>query len=346
MLHTLQIALHHVALLLVILYQVGHLQQSSIHSPDTIDARIVVFLLHRAYCLHNFLRLSIFANTCRGSGIHARNMDDGFLRGVQHLTDMVQIVAMIEMITQHQVFQILVAVQLLIVVIGNGIEPGLVLYSQHGYAVAAEVRTRHRHDMPRRVVHHASHHITQIRVGISRGMVKFIDSQERVVEVLVRYLLHAIAQRGVGTHQNLCSRLTEEFYEAAFLVFLVLHIRQVEVGSHLPVGKESVGPQFRVLKRAPDALFRHRHHHLLQSLMHQLVQSDEHQRTAFARCWRSLNQQETLLPGLVSLGLHLTHTQSVGGCCFACLLVAYVNDVIAILFHICLSFLFLFVSLQ
>ena len=66
-------------------------------------------------------------------------MDDGFLGGVQDFCDVVEIVSVVEMIAKHQILQILVAVQLLIVVIGYGIEPRLVFYSQHGDAVAAEI---------------------------------------------------------------------------------------------------------------------------------------------------------------------------------------------------------------
>ena len=287
--HALQIALHHVAFLLVILHQVSHLQQSSVLSPDMIDACIVIFILNRPYCLHDFIGFSILADTCRGTGVHAGNMDNGLLRGVQHFTDVVQIVSMIEVITQHQILQIPIAIQLLIVVIGDRMESGLVLHSQHRNTIATKVTARHGHDMPCGVVHHASHHIAKVRVGISRGMVELINGQQCVVEVLIRDFLHAVAQRGVGTHQDLRALLMEEFDEAPLLVLLVLHVRQVEVGCHLPVSEEALWHQPCVLKRASNALFRHGHHHTFQSLVHQLVQGDEHQRTALARCWRSFD---------------------------------------------------------
>ena len=102
--------------------------------------------------------------------------------------------------------------------------------------------------MPCRVVHHAAHHVAQVRVGISRGVVELINRQQRVVEILVRNLLHAVSQRSMGTDQYLCPLLTEELNEASLLVLLVLHVRQVEVRSHLPVSKESVGLQLRVLE--------------------------------------------------------------------------------------------------
>ena len=62
---------------------------------------------------------------------------------------MIQVRTMIEMVAQHKVLQILVAVQLLIVVIGNRIESCFVLHPQDRYSVASEVTARHSHDMSR-----------------------------------------------------------------------------------------------------------------------------------------------------------------------------------------------------
>ena len=128
-LHPLQVALHHIALLHIILHQVGHLQQPSVLSADVIDARVIVLILQRAYLLHNLICLGILAHASRGAGIHAGYMDDGLLRCVQHLLDVLQIRAVIEVVAQHEVLQILIAIQLLIVVIGDGIETGFIFYS-------------------------------------------------------------------------------------------------------------------------------------------------------------------------------------------------------------------------
>ena len=62
---------------------------------------------------------------------------------------MVEIRAMIEVIAQHEVLQIAIAVELLIIVIGDGIEAVLVLHPEHRNAVASEVAARHGYDVSR-----------------------------------------------------------------------------------------------------------------------------------------------------------------------------------------------------
>ena len=176
MLDVLQIVLHHVALFLFILYEVGHFQHSPVRSPDVVDAGVIVLMIQRAYHFHNLGCLLIFAQSCGSPLVDAGNVDDGLLPRIQYLTDMVQIRTMIEVVAQHQILQIPVAVQLLVVVIGNGEEPRFILSPQHRDAVASEVRARHRHDMACRVVHYPAHHIAQVRVGIGTGVMEFVDS--------------------------------------------------------------------------------------------------------------------------------------------------------------------------
>ena len=134
--------------------------------------------------------------------------------------------------------------------------------------------------MPGRIVHHPAHHIAQVRVGISAGMVEFVDSQQHMIERIVVQFLHAITQGGMGTDQYLRPVVLEELQEASFLIRFVLHIRQIEIGRHDPVGKESAIHQIGILKRSPDTFLRHSHHHFLNTLMGQLVQRNIHQRPA------------------------------------------------------------------
>ena len=324
-----QIPLHQISLPRVVLHQVCHLQQPSVSCAYIIYTGVVVLTLHSPDGTHDVLRLGILSQSSRGSGVHARNVDDGLLRRVQHLVDVVQVVATIEVIAQHQVFQILVAIQLLIVVVSHGIEPRLILLPQHGDAVTSEVRARHGDNMARRVVHHPSDHIAQIRRCIGTCVVKLVNRQQHIVKAVIREFLHAVAQRGMGTHQHLRCILSKELQEASLLVPLVLHVAQVIVGRHPPVGKEAMLPQVRVLERASDALFGHRHHHLLHSLMRQLVQRDEHQRTALARCRWCLNQQKPFVACLVCLGLHLAHAQIIRCRCLSRLFVANIHDIVA-----------------
>ena len=111
---------------------------------------------------------------------------------------------------------------------------------------------------------------------------EFIDGQQRIIKAVVRQFLHAVAQSGMSAHQHFSVMLPEELYESPFLILLVLHVCQVEVRSHLPVGKKASARQIGILERTAYALFRHSHHHLLNALMLQLVECDKHQRTTLA----------------------------------------------------------------
>ena len=70
-----------------------------------------------------------------------------FSAGFEHLQDVVGVGAGIEEIADVELLQILVAVELLIVGVGDGLELRLVLRGKHRLGVAAEIGAGHRHDM-------------------------------------------------------------------------------------------------------------------------------------------------------------------------------------------------------
>ena len=113
-------------------------------------------------------------------------------------------------------------------------------------------------------------------------MVELVDGQQHMIERIVVQFLHAVTQSGVGTDQYLRPVVLEELQEASFLVLLVLHVCQVEVGRHDPIRKEAAIHQIGILKRPSDTLLRHSHHYLLDTLTGQFVQRDIHQCPALA----------------------------------------------------------------
>lgn len=62
--------------------------------------------------------------------------------------NMVQIRTMIEVVAQYQILQVLIAIQLLIIIIGNGKEFGLILSPEHRYSIATKITARHGYNMP------------------------------------------------------------------------------------------------------------------------------------------------------------------------------------------------------
>ena len=90
---------------------------------------------------------------------------------------MIQITSLVEMVAKQQVFQVPIAIELLIIVVGDRKETGLILLPQHGQTVTPEIATGHGHDVSRGVVHHPSYHIAQVRLRICAGVVKLVNGQ-------------------------------------------------------------------------------------------------------------------------------------------------------------------------
>ncbi len=91
------------------------------------------------------------------------------------LADMLHVRAVVEVVAQHQILQVTVTIELLVVVVGDGEELRLVLHPQHGYSIATEVAARHGHDVTCRVVDYSTHDITKSAFGIGTGVVKLVD---------------------------------------------------------------------------------------------------------------------------------------------------------------------------
>ena len=147
MLDVLQIILHHIAFFPLIFHKVSNFQHPSVIGFDVINACIIVLMVYGTYHLDDFRCFLILTQTCCCPLIDAWYMYDRLLSCVEHFSYMIQIRAMIEVITQNKIFEVFVAIQLLVIVIGNGIELGFVLCSEYRDAVTSEVTACHCHDM-------------------------------------------------------------------------------------------------------------------------------------------------------------------------------------------------------
>ena len=178
----------------MVFHQIGNLQQSAVLGSDVIDAAIVVIpFLYLTDNLDNFIHLRVFTQTAGCSGVDTRNMDDGLLGSIQHLGDMVEITAVIEVIAQDEVLEIAITVELLIIVVGYREETGLILCPQYRNTIASEVTARHGNNMTGGIIHHPAHDVAQSAVHISTCMMKLIYRQEAIVKLLVTYFLHAVS---------------------------------------------------------------------------------------------------------------------------------------------------------
>ena len=99
--------------------------------------------------------------------------------------------------------QIFVAVQLLIVGVGDGIELRLVLRGQHRLGVAPEVGAGHRDDMHLVAGDELAEMLAELVVGIGRDVVKLVHGDQPIVERLDAELVHGEAESRMGADQHL-----------------------------------------------------------------------------------------------------------------------------------------------
>ena len=265
-------------------------------------------------------------------------MDNRLLCSIKHLCQMIEIASMIKVVSQDKVFQKLVTIKLFIIVISYWIEPCLVFCSQDWYSVAAKVTARHSYNMPCRVVHHSSHHISQIGICISTRMMEFVYGKQCVVEFLVIQLLHGIPQSCMSTHEHFCTLLSEEFNESHFLVLLITYISKVKIRGNSPICEKTIRHEFCILERTSDTFLWNSHHYSFHSLVCKFVEGNKHQCPTLARSRWSLDQEKSFVACLVSLGLHFSHAQLIDSRRFACLQIFNIYYFIAFLFHTIIVF--------
>ena len=79
--------------------------------------------------------------------VNARDMHDRFNGWIEHFHDRIQISARVEKIADVERFQILIAIKLLIIGVGHGLEFGLVLRRENRLGIAPKIGAGHRDDM-------------------------------------------------------------------------------------------------------------------------------------------------------------------------------------------------------
>jgi hypothetical protein len=79
--------------------------------------------------------------------IDVGNVDDGLLGRVEDVEDVVDVRPAVEEVADVELLEVLVAVELLVIRVGDGIELRFVLWDQHGLGVAPEVGAGHGDDV-------------------------------------------------------------------------------------------------------------------------------------------------------------------------------------------------------
>ena len=109
-------------------------------------------------------------------------MDDGFLAGIKHIRQSIDITPLIKVVTDAKGFQVLIAIKLLVVGVSDLGKFGLILCEQDWNCITAEIRPRHRDNMGARLIHQIIDQAPQAVITICGHMVKLIDGHNTVIE--------------------------------------------------------------------------------------------------------------------------------------------------------------------
>ena len=192
-----------------------------------------------------------------------------FSAGSSTLEDVVDVGAGVEEVADVELLQVLVAVELLVVGVGDGIELRLVLRGQHGLGVAAEIGAGHRDDV--RLV--AGDELRRdARRACCRGWPRRGGTRRRR-SAGRRTPRRRTRPRRSGTSRGCrpapCRRSSRNAPTDLTLPPLSVAGRVAEVPLRLdvPVGPEAVLGQRLVVEAGADGLLRHDDDGLLQALV-------------------------------------------------------------------------------
>ena len=143
------------------------------------------------------------------AGIHVRDVQDRLLVRIEHLQDVVSIGSGVEEIPDIEGFQVLVAVQLLVVGVGNGVEFGLVFRHEDWGRIASKIAAGHGNDMHPIAGDEIVELFTQDVVFAGRDVVEFIDGDQPIIKRFDPELLDGEPERRMGADQYLIAALKE-----------------------------------------------------------------------------------------------------------------------------------------
>lgn len=311
--HPVEVGLQGVTLAGIVFHKVAYFQGAAIRSLDHLDVVLGVFTHHGTDAGNDVGYLVIFAGV-RRTGVHVGDVNEGLLMGVEGERNGRDVFALIELIPDAQALEILVTVELLVVVVGNGgLELGFVFGAHHGNGVAPEVGAGHCHYVGIGAADDGADGRAQVIEFVGRSVVEFVNADKGVIEQGDVQILERVAEGGMGADQDggIAGEEVDELLAQA--AFFEAGGAEVVAFAYFPVGKEAVGNEFRVLEGAGDGFLRDGYDDTFDALVGQLVEGYEHQGAALAGCGRSLDQQVLAGACRIDDALHFPHSEGVGG---------------------------------
>ena len=216
-------------------------------------------------------------------GVDVGNVDDGLLLGVEYGQYLIGVGAAVEVVAEVERLEVLIAVELLVVGVGDGIEFCLVLGQQHRIGVAPEVGAGHGDDVGFVPLDKLLELRAQHVILIGADVVEFINGNQAVVEGLDAEALYGKTESGVGAYEHLIIAFQERLYRVHLAAVFPRRIAEVPLRLYFPIVVKAKLSQRLIGKAGTDGPFRHGNDSLLDALPVQLVQRNEHQRPALAR---------------------------------------------------------------
>ena len=244
--------------------------------------------------------------------IDVGDVDDGLLLRIQDLDDFVGVAVGVEDVADVELLEVLVAVELFVVGVSDGFEFGLVFRVEHGGRVAAKIGAGHRDEVNFVAGHELAHVVAEAVVGVGGDVVKLIHRDEALVEDLDAEFFHREAEGGVGADEGAVAAV-QEFLQGLDLAAVLGAGGIAEVPARLdfPVGPETALGERLVVEARADGFFRDDDDGLLELLVVQLFEGDEHERSALARGRGRFDEQVLLAAPLVGALLHGPHAHRV-----------------------------------
>ena len=157
--------------------------------------------------------------------IDVRNVQNGLFVGIQYFQNRRDVFSLIKMVPDAQRFQVGIAVELLVIVVGDLRKFSFVFGIEHGYAVAPEIRSRHGHHVRVGMGHDAPQQFPQTAVAVGGDVVKLVNGQQRVVEGRFFHFFKGKPQRSMGTDQDFFV-IDQKVFKRLYLAFAAVEPRR------------------------------------------------------------------------------------------------------------------------
>ncbi len=129
-------------------------------------------------------------------------MDDRLLVGIEDLQNVVRVGIGVEVVADIQRLEMLVAVQLLIIGVGDAFELFLITRHQDRLCITTEVGASHSNHVNLVPGQQFGQLRAQSVIWVGRHMVEFIDSDQAIVEGLNPEFLNCVAEGRVGADED------------------------------------------------------------------------------------------------------------------------------------------------